>query len=26
MITYGFHAGHVVFQIVLNVLEVCFLH
>ena len=26
MITYGFRAHHVVFQIILNVLEVCFLH
>jgi len=26
MITYGFHTDHVVFQIILNVLEVCYLH
>jgi len=26
MITYGFHAHDVVFRIILNVLEVCFLH
>jgi len=25
MITYRFHADHVAFQIILNVLEVCFL-